>query len=260
MYLMIIGKKLKAKIIIFPEVMKRFQYAIIFLLIFSGALAQSSSSFENMKLPHLNIVFAILEESDENGISEARITRILDSLVTLSVTGAKRLSRSGKTTNPDTAKEINNKLLYSIGDRVHGGIVFWVDEKGQHGLVACEVDQSEGETWYDGKTFSLKDGIFTGKYNTEQILANKSVAFNAAQVCASFKGGGYNDWYLPSKYELKLLYTKKDLLGGFAKDYYWSSTEEDNDVAWLLSFYGGYNSNYIKYGSSLFRVRAIRAF
>jgi hypothetical protein len=260
MYLMKIRLKLKTKNIFIPEVMKIFQSAIIFLLIYSGAFAQISSSSQNMKLPDLNIVFAILEESGEHEISEARITRILDSLVTLSGTGSKRLSGPGKTTNPDAGKEINPELLYSVGDRAQGGIIFWVDDKGQHGLVACEVDQSEGETWYDGKTFSLKDGIFTGKYNTEQILTNKSVTYNAAQVCANFKGGGYNDWYLPSKYELKLLYTKKNLLGGFAKDYYWSSTEEENDVAWLLSFYGGYNSNYIKYGSSLFRVRSIRAF
>jgi hypothetical protein len=34
--------------------------------------------------------------------------------------------------------------MYAIGDIAQGGIVFWVDETGQHGLVCAKSDQSSG--------------------------------------------------------------------------------------------------------------------
>ncbi len=34
-----------------------------------------------------------------------------------------------------------NASRYSVGDFAQGGIVFWVDETGQHGLVCAKEDQ-----------------------------------------------------------------------------------------------------------------------
>jgi hypothetical protein len=31
-----------------------------------------------------------------------------------------------------------NTKTYKVGDFAHGGIVFWVDETGQHGLVSAK--------------------------------------------------------------------------------------------------------------------------
>lgn len=242
------------------ETTKKVSYIII-LLFFSKLLySQDKTNYGEKSTSELDIVFSILDKSNDSIITENRIYTLIDSLTALSLHGSKDLSILDKKNSTNVIKKSDGEMIYSVGDRAQGGIVFWVDEKGHHGLVASETDQGEGETWYEGKTFSLKDGIFAGKYNTEQIIANKSITYNAAQVCASYKGGGYIDWYLPSKEELKLLYKHKNVIGYFAKDYYWSSTEEANDVAWLFSFYGGFDCNYIKYGSSMFRVRAIRAF
>ena len=36
---------------------------------------------------------------------------------------------------------------YIIGDFVHGGIVFWVDETREHGLVCAIQDQSDSCPW-----------------------------------------------------------------------------------------------------------------
>jgi hypothetical protein len=229
-------------------------HIIAFLFFCNLSFSQDNKNLGEKSLTDLDIVFSILNKSNDIIVTESRISALLDSLSALSVPG------SNKTIFHHIIEKKDGEMIYSIGDKDQGGIVFWVDEKGHHGLVASETDQSEGETWYEGKTLSLKDGIYTGKFNTEQIIANKSLTYNAARVCTSYNGGGYNDWYLPSKSELRLLFQYKKLIGGFARDYYWSSTEEVNDVAWLISFYTGYNSNYLKYGSSLFRVRAIRTF
>ena len=149
----------------------------------------------------------------------------------------------------------------AIGDSYQGGIIFWLDASGQHGLIAATVDQSTGIQWYNGSyttTNAVRDGIGAGMYNTERIIANQSTGSYAAQLCANYQGGGYGDWYLPSKYELNLLYLKKTAVGGFASAYYWSSTEHNNNYAWGQYFYNGYQYNYNKYYPGY--VRAIRAF
>jgi hypothetical protein len=153
-----------------------------------------------------------------------------------------------------------SKHKYQVGDSAQGGIVFWVDETGEHGLVVATVDQSPGKQWSNkaDTTNAVRDGIGAGMYNTERIIANQSTGNYAAQICANYQGGGYGDWYLPSKYELNLLYLQKNAIGGFVNDFYWSSTENDNINAWGEYFSSGYqtvNPNiYPGY------VRAVRAF
>ena len=159
---------------------------------------------------------------------------------------------------------------YSVGDFAHGGIVFWVDETGQHGLVCAKEDQSTGIQWYNGSyttVNAVRDGIGAGMYNTERIIANQGVGSYAAQLCANYQGGGYGDWYLPSKAEVNLMYQNKTVIdatatvnggSGFVSADYWSSTENDSGNAWVQGFgFGGqiYDNKFFTN-----RVRAVRAF
>ena len=123
-------------------------------------------------------------------------------------------------------------------------------------------DQSKNVQWdNDAKiiTGADKDDIYAGQYNTKHIIANQGVGMYAAQICANYRGGGFADWYLPSKFELALLYLQKEanVVGNFAS-YYWSSTESDSKKAWTISFDRGYQSKWGK--DCTLRVRAIRAF
>ncbi len=158
-----------------------------------------------------------------------------------------------------------------IGESYGGGIIFWLDTSGQHGLIAATADQSTGIgiQWYNESfttTNAVRDGIGAGMYNTERIIANQGVGSYAAQLCANYQGGEYGDWYLPSKYELDLMYNnigQGNLLGlgnvgGFANNIYWSSTEYSNNYAWLQYFDYGIQ-NYTSKGTTAY-VRAIRAF
>ncbi len=170
---------------------------------------------------------------------------------------------------------------YSVGDFAQGGIVFWVDETGQHGLACAKTDQNGGAPirWYAG-TFGLTqakgDGPFAGEANTSIIIA-ALVAIGddgnsyAARVCNELQitegGKTYGDWYLPSNEELKLMYDDKSTInttagnnGGssFANDYYWSSTDYTTNNAWHLLFSDGSQNSYEK--SNANRVRAVRAF
>ena len=158
---------------------------------------------------------------------------------------------------------------YEIGDIAQGGIVFWVDETGEHGLAADTVDLGSGIRWYagtDGNTQAKGDGPFAGEMNTA-IIISAQVAIGddgstyAARRCAELQKGGYGDWYLPSKEELNLMYANLQLTGleGFAFSFYYSSTEYDSERAWGQGFGDGVQSAVSK-SSGIVRVRAVRAF
>ena len=160
--------------------------------------------------------------------------------------------------------------VHYIGESYGGGIVFYVYDDGQHGLIAATADQHTGIRWYGGSytnTRARADGVGAGLKNTAIIIANQGpvdgAAF-AATVCneysVTFGGVTYGDWYLPSMHELSLMYTNLHLagLGGFTSSYYWSSTEYEAVGAWYFNFNGGYAGTYSK--ANTYYVRAVRAF
>jgi hypothetical protein len=86
--------------------------------------------------------------------------------------------------------------------------------------------------------------------------------------CAALEAGTYDDWYLPSKYDLNLMYENRVAInttatnnGGdaFKNSPYWStSAGRDASAAFFQSFGNGfqfYNNKYVTY-----YVRAVRAF
>ena len=75
----------------------------------------------------------------------------------------------------------------------------------------------------------------------------------AKKACKNLGDG----WRLPTKDELNVLYENKEKIGGFADHYYWSSTVDDNDIAWLQNFGVGGQSGTIKTNPPY--VRAVRA-
>ena len=151
----------------------------------------------------------------------------------------------------------------SIGDTHQGGIIFYLDASGCHGLIAAPGDQSTGIRWYAGTfgfTQAKGDGIYAGKANTSIIIAAQVAIGDdgdnyAARLCneliISEGGTAYGDWYLPSKYELNLMYENIGQgnalglgnVGNFSSSSYWSSTEYDNFDAWRQSFDDGSQTN-----------------
>ncbi len=152
---------------------------------------------------------------------------------------------------------------YAVGDMAFGGVVFWVDETGEHGLVSSMSD-IVSHLWADTLliTGATGKGIGSGAMNTILIVSsNRENTDSAARHCADLVEGGYGDWYLPSKGELNLMYTKLHLvgLGGFTSTIFWSSEESDSDNAWVQNFSNGDKFSSDKNFSSN-AVRAIRAF
>jgi len=152
---------------------------------------------------------------------------------------------------------------FAIGENYQGGRIAYIDNTGEHGFIAALSDQSSGIQWFNGnyiETGALNYEIGKGKSNTEKIVQAQGDGEYAAKLCYDLVRSGYDDWYLPSRDELKELYERKYSIGGFQTDIdYWSSTEYTYyKLAWSLRFsYGGEGEMDKDWP---FRVRCIRYF
>ncbi|MEI8102393.1 MAG: DUF1566 domain-containing protein [Chlorobium sp.] len=119
----------------------------------------------------------------------------------------------------------------TVGEKYGGGVVFYVDGTGEHGLIAAPIDYSTEMDWQ-----------------------------TAIDQCKELEFEGFHDWFLPNKEQLNLLYLNKAVVGSFSESnhYYWSSSAFDDENGWFQYFANGQQMYYSKYYYS--RVRAIRAF
>tara|TARA_R110000868_G_scaffold201832_5_gene449340 strand:+ start:570 stop:1544 length:975 start_codon:yes stop_codon:yes gene_type:complete len=174
----------------------------------------------------------------------------------------------------EVAGNLIEPTTYAIGDTgPAGGIVFYVSEDGLHGLEAAPTDADlSGDATLEwgcsGQSVAGANGtgIGSGLQNTLDILAHTcSITPNyggpvhqAALAARSYSFNGYSDWFLPSKDELNALYQNRAVVGGFANDFYWSSSQYDSYYAWNQYFANGFQNYYNKFNTM--RVRAVRAF
>jgi len=173
----------------------------------------------------------------------------------------------------------NSVIPYGVGSFYGGGVVFHLFAEGEigyvagetHGLIAAVSDQGFIQ-WYNGSnvaTGATGTAIGTGSANTTAIISAQGATETsyAAGLARAYTGGGYTDWFLPSKDELNKMYTNRATINttaaansgsDFVSDYYWSSTENNSTTAWGHNFGSGTQFNLNKpFGN---RVRAVRAF
>lgn len=149
-----------------------------------------------------------------------------------------------------------------IGASYQGGIIFNIDEKGVHGFIAATSDQAITDPWWNGSF------VTTGATSTSNGSANTTAIINAqgnsgtyaAKLCRDYRGGGYKDWFLPSKDQLNDLFIQKAVIGNFTIQVYWSSSEYDLGEAWTQDFETGVQGlDNVSDGANV-HTRAIRAF
>lgn len=103
-----------------------------------------------------------------------------------------------------------------------------------------------------------------GSENTTNIvaitIANQGGYHAAARYCDKLNWGGYQDWYLPNRFELNLIWIEKNNIPGLVDDgsYYWSSTQYNSATAWVQIFSDGYQVFYNKLNTG--KVRCVRRF
>jgi len=147
-----------------------------------------------------------------------------------------------------------------IGQSFGGGIIFYLDGTGQHGLIAATADQSASALWgcYGILIGGTATAIGTGQANTTAIINGCNTAGIAARICDDLVLNGYSDWFLPSKDELNQMYAQRTVIGNLEYHSYWSSSEESVNYAWFQYFNGSNQYNDPK--NTNYFVRAVRAF
>jgi hypothetical protein len=141
--------------------------------------------------------------------------------------------------NYDSSAKKDNGSCILIGDNYEGGIVFYGDGLGG-GLVATTADLSTAAEWgCYGTDLNGSDGtaIGTGYQNTIDLEAGCTNPGTAADICANITLGGYSDWFLPSIFELELMYDNIGHDNSFSENLFWSSTEVDNIFAYTYNFH-----------------------
>lgn len=113
------------------------------------------------------------------------------------------------------------------------GWVFYCEgeEPCEHGLIAADEDQAIDNIIWGCTTAKIgtKTAVGTGKNNTRKIVNyfKNCVTPIAATAAANYRGGRFEDWFLPSFDELSFMYNNliRKGIGDFVGDYYWSSSE-----------------------------------
>ena len=173
----------------------------------------------------------------------------------------------------------DNAPLESLYGKMYaGGLIFYLNETDGTGLVAATIDQSFGAKWgclgidiqglnnaniLNPPNPETEDGakVGDGKSNTDTILDLAS-GCNEEGIAAKLCRDLGEDWFLPSRGELTLMYTNlhKNGHGGFSAAHgYWNSTEFDNNRSWT-QYFGEDNRFSFDVKQNDNRVRAARAF
>ena len=176
-----------------------------------------------------------------------------------------------------------------LGDFAFGGIVFYVDETGENGLVCAPSNLNgveegwNGFQWMDitvsGNQYvqlnaSTSNLVGTGASNSSIIISSQGIGADAASMCSLLDLNGYDDWFLPSLNELWEINLNSELISNIALEnggdqfdfgFYWSSSEVNSSDAWAINFVnledapqGSFELNRGKMNGYL--VRPIRAF
>lgn len=153
-----------------------------------------------------------------------------------------------------------------IGLNYQGGIIFYIQNDGT-GLVAAPTNQGETSWGCRGTGVGATSTIIgAGKQNTNNILNGCMVVNTAADYCDNLNLNGFNDWFLPSKDELREMYFKiggggigvNQNIGNFTSSSYWSSSEDNDNNAWSQDFSSSFQAVSNKNNDN--QVRAVREF
>ena len=177
---------------------------------------------------------------------------------------------------------VDNTANHYIGELYGGGVVFWIDKTGQHGLICSMVDLSINQAWSNVTATLIgttAQSEWNGLTNSNTIVGQAGHTSSAAKLCldytnADYGTGLYSDWYLPARTELNHLWNNiykvqkaLDSDGNLetttiVRGSYWSSTEYKyaNDSAYKLNFGVPGGELYATLKSFQCYVRAVRAF
>ena len=217
----------------------------------------------------LSVPYALYAKTADIDGSETKVTAGSNVIVT----GA------GTTVSPYVVNASGGSTGHYVGELFGGGVVFWVDHTGQHGLIASMVDLSTSQAWSIFNASLVGESAqsdWNGLGNSNAIVEQHGPnGWSAAKLCLDYTNtnygtGVYSDWYLPARAELNHLWNNiyevqkaldsdgNPATTAIAKTFYWSSSEYYSYYAYSFNFGLGTAPSTSKTTTSY--VRAVRAF
>lgn len=219
-----------------------------------------------------DFVNGVLHSNDKVTLLNVRAMRNITSDTSSNRTNTIYFFRGGTVINSFETQNIDSLSFQKPANQLYegmyyqGGIIasiFQSTDSGYvsgetHGLIISSTNQSDGITWNNGGygTEVLTEAFSgNGMINTEKIISIQGAGNYAASICYDLVLNGYEDWYLPSDYELQSITNN---MYKFSKNKFdiWSSTEFYMSLAWSSIQYSGEAKN----KGQLLPVRAVRRF
>lgn len=179
-----------------------------------------------------------LKKEADLHVKEAELQRSIADSARIQAQVQAELAREAKKTAENLAENVKQAYTHLqnlkenvIGARYKGGIVIsWTDSTGKQGVIAADQD--------------------LGKFSWQE----------AKDTCENLILNGFDDWRLPTRTELAVLFAHKNVVGGFQENFYWSANEAGflQINAWCQLFSSGFQTGKGK-GKS-FLVRPVRDF
>jgi len=149
-----------------------------------------------------------------------------------------------------------------VGKYYGGGIVFYIDSTGQHGLIVAKSDFSKKLPYGCQNLELYANSPGDGIVNT-LLITKYCGEGTAGALCYHLKIDKYEDWYLPSINELALLFKSMLPPDFFSIGIYLSSTEcrecHIKFTCWAIDFKNG-GKRITIYKDREVYARAIRRF
>lgn len=185
-------------------------------------------------------VFQSQEPADSNDlVTKAYMDKvILGFAANLGGNAVQLLLNSGY--DPADILKYNPNYYQFIGMQYGGGTIVHIDSEG-HGFIAKKIENTLEDWGCNGTDLTNAEGeeLGTGKLNT-QVIVQACREFGAARFMDDYSFDGYNDWFLPSKDEIRLIYVN-DISGLYTYDadnlFHWTSTEIDGQTAYAYNYW-----------------------
>jgi hypothetical protein len=168
--------------------------------------------------------------------------------------------------------------IHKVGDLFGGGVIFFVDRTGHHGLICSISDIRDSESL---QQFSKQDPTKLKGRKDSAILINQVFVVrkfeHAEELCNNYTNsnlgtGVFSDWHLPTLDQFEILFKVKNEVNKALEDFnksktdplnklYWSSSKNYDDLMmgsnWMFDFDNG-NRGFTNLPSVF--VRAVRDF
>lgn len=161
--------------------------------------------------------------------------------------------------------KLKERLPPAIGDERWGG--FYIgditipdgDDAGTYMVIMAGKEGEVSRRWKLTETFTAGTAdVNNGKRNTLAMVTGDISKHPAGEHCVNYRGGGFDDWYLPAIDELVLAWDNRALLEDLKMENYtiWSSTQISDYTSHIFNVSKGSKNSDRKSRNQ--RVRPVR--